>query len=187
LTSHFVGGGDLVVRSTSDNALVSAYAVLRTNGSLALMLINMQPITNYFINIALSNAVPTATATVYSYGIPQDDAAMAANNNACDITTNTCSVSANFNYALPPYSINVLVFTLKPTAPSLAVVRPSVPGQFVFQLSGQSGATYVVQHSPDLVNWDPGTSYTLTGNALNLTNQVVAGAGGQFWRALVPP
>ena len=78
-------------------------------------------------------------------------------------------------------SINVLVLALEPTPPSLSIVRPSLPGQFVMQLSGQAGATYVVQHSTDLLNWDSGTSYTLTSNTLNLTNQIVAGA--QFWRA----
>jgi hypothetical protein len=185
LLSRFIGGGDTVVSAPSDVPLVSSYAATRTNGTLSLMLINKSPTNYYAANVILTNCAPTGTATVYSYGMAQDNAAKAGNNNGCDITTNTCSVSANFNYPLAPYSINVLAFTLLPTPPSLSVVRPSGAGQFVFQLSGHSGATYVVQHSTDLVNWDSGTSYTLTGNTLNLTNQIVP--GGQFWRALAPP
>ena len=60
LISRFIGAGDTVVQATSDNALVSAYAALRTNGTLALLAINKQPYTNYFVNIALTNCDPSA-------------------------------------------------------------------------------------------------------------------------------
>ncbi|HWD91771.1 MAG TPA: YDG domain-containing protein [Verrucomicrobiae bacterium] len=111
LLHHFIGGSDKVVQATSGNPLVSAYGVLRTNGNLTLLVINKSlTLTNYSENIMLDNYTPSSTATVYSYGIPQDNAAKAANN-SCDITTNTVSAGANFNYTIEPYSINVFNFT----------------------------------------------------------------------------
>jgi hypothetical protein len=112
LVHHFIVGGDTVVSTTSGNPLVSAYGAVRTNGNLSLMLINKSlTLTNYTENIMLNNYSPLgSTATVYSYGIPQDNLAKAANN-ACDITTNTISVGASFNYTIQPYSINVFNFT----------------------------------------------------------------------------
>ena len=111
LIGCFVGGGDRVVTAASGTPLVSAYAVERTNGNLTLLLINKSlSLTNYAENIVLNHYIPSSTATVYSYGIPQDNAAEAANN-ACNITTNSFSVSTNFNYTIEPYSINVFNFT----------------------------------------------------------------------------
>src|SRR5262249_33546742 len=81
LLSRFIGGGDSVVSAPSDLPLVSSYAAMRTNGNLTLMLINKSPTNYYAANIILSNCVPDSTATVYSYGMPQDNAAKAGNNN----------------------------------------------------------------------------------------------------------
>ncbi len=186
LVSHFARGGDAVVQATSDNALVSAYAALRTNGNLTLLALNKEPFTNMIMNVALTNLNPTATATVYSYGMPQDNAAAAANN-ACDIATNSVNVGANFNYTLPPYSANVFVFTLQPAAPSLSVLPFAGPGQFVLQLAGQTNVPYVLQSSPDLYHWTPVATDTLTSSVLDVTNAVAPGTGQQFWRAVWSP
>jgi hypothetical protein len=177
LISHFIRGGDTVVQATSDYTLVSAYAALRTNGSLTLMAINKSPATNYPANIVLNNYVPVGSATVYSYGMPQDNAA-ANNNNNCDIATNSYAVSANFNYTLAPYSITVLAFA---PAPSLSVLSPSGAGQLVLQLAGQPGVPYVLQTSTDLSDWTSVATNILTGNVLDITNTTTPDA--QFWRA----
>ncbi len=134
----------------------------------------------------LTNWLPGATATVYSYGMPQDDAAEEANN-ACDITTNTINVSANFYYLLAPYSINVIVFSPAVGGPSLSVLPPSRPGQFVMQLGGQPNVSYVLQSSPDLYNWTPVATDTLNGSVLDITNPTAPGSSRQFWRALWQP
>ena len=63
------------VNGTSDNLLLSAYAVHRTNGALTMLVINKDMTTNLNAQIAMTNFVPWTTATVQSYGIPQDQAA----------------------------------------------------------------------------------------------------------------
>ncbi|MGD0743792.1 MAG: alpha-L-arabinofuranosidase [Verrucomicrobiota bacterium] len=178
LISHFIRAGDTVLNASCDNALVSAYAALRTNGSLTLMAINKSPTSNYLANIVLTNYLPGGTATVYSYGMPQDNAAQAANNSACDIATNSCSVRTNFNYTLAPYSITVFAFA---STPLLSVLPPSSAGQVVLQLAGQPGVPYVLQTSTDLSDWTSVATNTLTGNVLDITNPIISGA--QFWRA----
>ncbi|HVU08553.1 MAG TPA: hypothetical protein VHG89_08445 [Verrucomicrobiae bacterium] len=182
LIHHFIGGGDKVVSVSSDLPLVSAYAALRTNGDLTLMLINKSATSNYLANIGLTNYMPGSTATVYSYGMPQDNAAKAGDNN-CDITTNAYSVSANFNYTLAPYSINVIDFSSAPAAPLLSVLPLSESGQFVFQLAGQSGS-YVLQTSTNLSDWTTVATNTLTNTVLNVTNPISSETGVQFWRAV---
>jgi alpha-L-arabinofuranosidase len=115
MISRFIRAGDTVVSASCNNPLVSAYSALRTNGDLTLMAINKSSVSNYTVNIVITNFVPVSTATNYSYGMPNDNAAEAANDN-CDITTNVISgVSTNFNYTLAPYSINVFSFVPAPT------------------------------------------------------------------------
>ena len=55
--------------------MLSAYAVRRTNGALTLLVINKDMTTNLTAQVALTNFVPWSTATLLSYGIPQDQAA----------------------------------------------------------------------------------------------------------------
>ena len=58
LLSHFVRGGDTIVRATSDTTLVSAYAARRADGSLGLLVINKSPTSTYTANINLNSYVP---------------------------------------------------------------------------------------------------------------------------------
>jgi hypothetical protein len=73
LLSNFARGGDTVVKATSDNTLLSTYAVHRQDDSLTLLVINKSPSETYNANIAVKGYTPQANAKVYSYGIPQDD------------------------------------------------------------------------------------------------------------------
>jgi hypothetical protein len=184
LLTHFIRGGDKVVSAESDLPLVSAYGASRTNGTVTLLLINKSATNYYDAGITLTNWSPATTATVYSYGMSQDDAAKNGNNNACDITTNTCNVSTNFNYTLAPYSMNVIVFNPPTSAPSLSVLRSSNTGQFVLQLAGQSNVPYVLQSSTDLYHWTSISTNTLSsGGVLDITNSIVPGMREEFWRA----
>jgi cyclopropane fatty-acyl-phospholipid synthase-like methyltransferase len=72
---YFLRAGDTVLDASSDWGLLSAYAVHRANGSLTLMVINKDSTTPLTANFALTNFVPGAAATLYSYGMPRDNAA----------------------------------------------------------------------------------------------------------------
>ena len=73
LLSRFARGGDTVVKATSDNTLLSAFAARRQDGSLTLLAINKSPTATYSANITVAGFAPKPSATVYSYGIPQDE------------------------------------------------------------------------------------------------------------------
>jgi hypothetical protein len=154
LISHFIRGGDTVLNASSPNPLVTAYAALRTNGSLTLLAINKSPVTNYPINIAITNFVPFGTAAVYSYGMPQDNAAEAANNN-CDIAQTNC---VNFSYTLGPYSINV--FSFVPTATN--ILTPVFSGLTSHTNAYASSVTLTGTVSTNGVYLPAGTTVTAT-------------------------
>src|SRR5208337_3388498 len=75
LLQFFARPGDSVLNGTSDSLWLSAYAVHRANGALTLLVINKAMTTNVNAQIALTNFVPWTTATIQSYGVPQDRAA----------------------------------------------------------------------------------------------------------------
>jgi len=184
LMQYFLRAGDTVLSASSDWGLLSAYAVRRTNGSLTLMVINKDSTTPLTAKFALTNFVPEAAATLYSYGIPQDNAAeMGAG--SCDIAhTNFSGAAANFNFTFAPYSATV--FALAPAAPAVTVL-PGQPrdGQFVLQVNGQPRVPYVLQVSTDLVTWTPiSTNFAATG-VMSVTNSTVTNAA--FWRAVWEP
>jgi hypothetical protein len=187
LMKYFARGGDTVVTATNDYQLLSAYAVRRTNGCLTLLVVNKSSYASLNAAIALAGYVPFSNATVYSYGIPQDDAARTGAGSP-DIAQTTAPVAgANFNYTFTPYSATVLRLT--PAAPTLVALAspPPPPGQFVFQLQGLSGVPYLIQMSTNLTstNWMAISTNTPSGGTLNLTNAMSSGA--QFYRAVWHP
>ena len=186
LLQYFARPGDSVLNGTSDNLLLSAYAVHRTNGVLTLLVINKDMTTNLNAQLALTNFVPWTTATIQSYGIPQDQAAE-TNGSASlqDIaTTNFPAAGTNFTYSFPPLSLTLFTFAPGPSALSALGVQP---GQVELLLRGQPGTPYVIQSSPDLSAWTPVSTNTLVGSALNITNPVSPGSPHQFYRAVWQP
>jgi hypothetical protein len=186
LMQHFARGGDTVISVTNDYKLLGTYAVRRTNGILTLLVINKSSYANLNAIINLTGYVPSTNATVYSYGIPQDDAARTGIGSMDVVQTNFPAAGANFNYTFPPYSATVL--SLVPTAPLLvaSTVSPS-GGQFVFQLQGLPGVPYVIQSSTDMATWSSVATNTLSGSVLNVTNTVNPALPSQFWRAVWRP
>jgi hypothetical protein len=60
--------GDTLVRATSSTSLISAHAVRRADGTLAVMLINKDPANAAAVTMSYSGFTPSsATPTVYSY------------------------------------------------------------------------------------------------------------------------
>ncbi|MGH7994169.1 MAG: hypothetical protein ACREDQ_11670, partial [Limisphaerales bacterium] len=187
LAAKFIRGDDQVVAATSDNLLLATYAVRQTDGALNLLVLNKSSYTNLTAAFNLTGYVPSANATVYSYGIPQDDAARTGIGSLDIAQTNFSGTSTNFNYVFPTYSATVLV--LAPSAPSLAPLASPPPssGQFAFQLQGQSDVPYVIQSSTNLTspNWMAISTNTPVNGTLNLTNAI--SSGSQFYRAVWQP
>lgn len=188
LMQHLVRGGDSVVQASSDYSLLACHAVRRTNGDLGLLVINKSLTTNLNGQISLSGFVPLSNATVRSYGIPQDEAARTgAPITAQDIaTTNFNGASGTFTHNFPRLSMTLL--TLSPVAvapPTLVPLPMSAAGPFVFELQGQSGATYVIESSINALTWQPDSTNTLTSASRFFTNTVPAGQASRLWRARV--
>jgi len=69
-----------------------------------------------------------------------------------------------------------------PTRLSPVSAKPAA-GKFVMQLAGQSGQTYRIETSTNLVNWTVVSTNSLTTTTTNITNSVISGSNRQFWRA----
>jgi hypothetical protein len=110
LMQFFARGGDQLVSASSDYALLTAHSVKRADGSLALLVINKSASAVLSGNIAISGLVPNANGYVYSYGIPQDEAARTGAGSADVAATPISGLSANFSYAFPAYSVTVIAF-----------------------------------------------------------------------------
>jgi hypothetical protein len=191
LMQYFVRPGDTVLNATSDHLMLAAYAARKTNGALAMLVINKDATTNFTAQINVTNFIPWSTATVRTYGIPQDEA-VRTNGPASlqDIQLTNSAAAAIFTNSFPPYSLTL--FTFAPAAPSL--LAPSLTKQlgtssdlFAFQLQGQQGVRYVVQTSSNLSAWVSVATNTLTGNTLEVTNSIPTGTLMKFWRAVWLP
>ena len=180
LMPHFAADGDTVVSATSDYPLLAVYSVKRTNGTLTMLVINKSSSSNLTANINLAGYLPYANATIYSYGIPQDTAAETGVGSPDIAQTNFNGVQSIFSATFAPFSASVMV--LDPSAPALQAVQLVTPGQFAFQLQGQSGASYILQYSADLSSWTNWSINTLSGPTANFTNAI--SGPQQFWRAL---
>jgi hypothetical protein len=186
LMQDFVQPGDTVIAAASDYSLLSTYAVRRQDGSLTILTINKDPVNTLTGQVAVASFTPASGATVYAYGIPQDNAAQTGIGSP-DIAQTTFSVAGtNFSYAFPPYSATVLALSPAP-ASLLAIPIPPAASQFVFQLQGQAGVPYVIQCSTNLLTWTSISTNTLAASTLNLTNSVDSSAPVQFWRAIWLP
>lgn len=117
LLTRFARGGDTVVSASSDYQLLSAYAVKRTNGALTLLVINKSCASNLTANFNLSGYAPATNATVYSYGIPQDEAARTGVGSTDVAQTNITGVQGNFSVTFAPFSASVMVLNGVGTAP----------------------------------------------------------------------
>jgi hypothetical protein len=113
MVDRFVNTGDQFIRAATDQALVTAHAVRRANGDLAVLLVNKDPDNSYPVAIDYAGYAPAGTApTVYSY-----------TNGASSVTSAHTGTATS--QTLPPYSLTVLE-----TRPARAVAGlPTAPGQ----------------------------------------------------------
>lgn len=188
LLKHFARDGDQVVRATSDYQLLAAYATRRTNGSLALLVINKSAVNALNASIAVAGYTPHPDAPVYSYGIPQDETVRTNGAFSRDIAqTSFTAAGTNFAFTFPPYSLTVI--SLPPAASRLTVL-PSAAftnGQFQLQLAGQSGARYAIQVSTNLGSWLPLATNTLAGSPFLWIDNQSSNQLRRFYRAVWLP
>jgi sugar lactone lactonase YvrE len=196
LMSHFARGGDTVVTATSGNTLLPIYAAKRADGSLSLLLINKSPTNTYTGNISLTSFVPLATATVYSYGIPQDNAAKTGSGSP-DIATITINNAAPaFSVPVAPYSATVISLQPAPLSNPVILTQPvsqtPTSGQsvvFSATASGNPTPTYQWQRqaagTTTWTNLTDSSTYSGSSMASLTVNSVAAAMNGDSFRCVV--
>ena len=184
LMQYFARPGDSVLKSSSSYPFLSAYGTRKADGALAVLVINKDGTTNFNGHISLANYSPWTNATMYTYGMTQDNATKNGLSLALqDVSVANTPISGNpFNYSFPPYSMTL--FTIPPAAPSLHAMSAS-GNSLVIQLQGQTGAPYVIETSSNLATWSPVSTNMLNTSPMTVTNTVSASA--QFWRAYWKP
>ena len=181
LMQFFAQPGDTILAAGSDYSLLSAFASRKADGALAVLVINKDNATTFTAQLNLGSFQPGTNALMRSFGIAQDEATRTQSvvAGAQDLATNNVLIAGNvFSAAFPPYSVTLL--TIPPASPALEVQIP-VSGKCVLQVSGQPGASYVLQRSTDLQTWSSIATNQFTGNTWNFTNDLAAPQ--IFWRA----
>ena len=117
LMTNFAQAGDTVVTAASDWPLLSTYAVQRRNGSLTVLTINKDPVNTLTGQVSVTGFSPAPAVTVYSYGIPQDDAVEYDSGSPDAAQTGIIINGTNFDYSFAPYSATVMALLLLPPIP----------------------------------------------------------------------
>lgn len=113
LLKHYARGGEAVLAAASDYNGVAVYAV-RDPGSrtVNLLLINKHPTQTLSLSLSVRGVNLGKSAEVFSYGIPQDDAARAGLGSAADVARSTFALSGpSFVWRPAPYSATVIRLT----------------------------------------------------------------------------
>jgi alpha-L-arabinofuranosidase len=142
LASKFIINGGTVVSATEDNELnIDTYAIKEANGNLELLVINKtNPGTtppNNGTNVPtlseqfnISGFTASSQATLWQYGIPQDDAQDNATNDTTALVNSSVNLNisnGSFTYAVPDYSMSVFILTPGATAPSIVNAAAASP------------------------------------------------------------
>jgi alpha-L-arabinofuranosidase len=108
LLKHFARGGERVVTASSDYSSLGVYAVRGNDRSLRLLVINKHPSASLNASIEIAGLKKGEKARVYSYGIPQDEAARTGEGSA-DVQQSELMISgATLNFSPRPYSATVI-------------------------------------------------------------------------------
>ncbi len=196
LLSHFARGGDTVVKATSNNTLLSGFAARRIDGSLTILVLNKSPGSTFTVNLSLTGFTPQATATVYAYGIPQDEAARTGSGSADIATSSLGTASTAFTVSVAPYSATVLSLQpAVPIAPSISTQpggQTATPGQnagFTVVASGSPLPSFRWQRqasgSSSWSNLSDTATYSGTGTATLTVNSVTAAMNGDAFQCVI--
>jgi len=96
------------LRATSDNRLLSVYAARRTDGTLSLLAINKSPHATLKADFSIAGFRPESGATIYSYGIAQDEAVRTGAGSQDIAQTNLVGAAAEFACKFSPYSATII-------------------------------------------------------------------------------
>ncbi|MGC4072796.1 MAG: alpha-L-arabinofuranosidase [Nibricoccus sp.] len=109
LLTHYARGGETVVAASSDYNGLGIYAVRDPHSrTLNLLLINKHPTTALNTSITIDGFRTGGQAKVYTYGIPQDEAARTGTGSA-DVTESTIALTGpTITCAPAPYSVTVI-------------------------------------------------------------------------------
>ncbi|HEY8286952.1 MAG TPA: hypothetical protein VIJ28_21385, partial [Chloroflexota bacterium] len=108
LLTHFAAGGDQVLRAESNNSFLDAFAARRGDRSVTLLLINKSPSAVVRAALAISGFTPSGSATIYSFGMAQDNAALSGLGSP-EMTTSALRVSGSgLSFSVPPYTMDVV-------------------------------------------------------------------------------
>lgn len=109
LLQHFARGHARVVAATSDYPGLGIHAARdRCAHTLNLLLINKHPTATLDVTLAVQGFAPGRSVEVFSYGIPQDEAARTGTGSA-DIARSVATIhGATFTWRPAPYSATVL-------------------------------------------------------------------------------
>ncbi len=109
LLQHYARGGESVVAASSDSDRLGVYAVRDDKAqTLNLLLINKYPTNTLNASIKIDGFRFCGRTDVYTYGIPQDEAARTGTGVA-DVAQTTVTMSGpSITYAPAPYSATVI-------------------------------------------------------------------------------
>ncbi len=172
MLQYFARNGDAVVTAASSSNLLSVFAARRGDGSLTLLVLNKDPNNTLSASIALTGFTPGSTATVYSYGKPQDNAAMPGGSGSTDIATSQLAVpGTTLTASFGSYSTTVIVFSGPPvvtTTPPAIVTQPAsqsvVAGNavtFTAAASGTPAPTYQWRKNGASIGGATNATYTI--------------------------
>ncbi len=132
---------------------VSAFAAVRSaDNALTLMVINKQLSASASLTVTITNFVNCGAAQVWQL-------------TSGNVITRLSDLSFNgsaLSNTVPPQSITLYVL---PSPPRLRAGTLSSTNTFDFWLDGQANQRYVIQSSPDLVNWTSVLTNTPTSNS----------------------
>jgi hypothetical protein len=169
--------GDTSILATVPNPdNLSAFGAVRTSdGAMTLMVINKDIYNATPVRATITNF--NATGTVQRWQLTSA--------NAITPLANLTLTNGLLSDLVPSQNITLYVLPAA-TAFSLQIGPNSQAGQLTLSLSGQPGQTYVLQSSPDLVNWQAIATNTLSSNSFSFPI-TTTNAAKMFFRGLISP
>jgi hypothetical protein len=155
--------------------ILSAFGAVRSSdGAMTLMVVNKD----------INNASPfNATITNYSVagGVQRWQL---TSTSVITALPNISTTNGILSDTVPSQSITLYVLPGAQPFNLRKSTGATPPGSVNLQLNGQSGVTYILQSSPDLVHWTPMSTNKLTTNSY-LFSVLTSGGGSKFYRGML--